>query len=57
MTYRQKALALLVDRRRFDRHGAEWRWRTKAAWKYLQMHLGKPASKWTDTPPNTTIGN
>lgn len=57
MNYRNEALALLIGRRGCPVGSVDWNWRTRAAWKYLQMHMRKPPIKWTETPPKTTIGN
>ncbi|MBM1817187.1 hypothetical protein JQW92_18235 [Sulfitobacter pseudonitzschiae] len=54
--YRDTALSLLKERRPFPLGSPDYAWRTAAAWKYLQMAMGKPANRWTDTPPRTTVG-
>ena len=54
MTYRERALEMLISRRGLS--AAEHDWRTRAAWQYLQQHMRKPTLFWTDTPPRTTIG-
>lgn len=53
--YRGKALALLIERRPFNRGSLDWQYRTDAAWKYLQMAMGKPSMAWTNTPPRVTV--
>ena len=52
---RQKALATLIERRGHAPGSADYQWRTRAAWKYLQMSMGRPAREWTDTPPPVTV--
>ena len=54
--YRGRALALLIERRPFNRGSLDWQYRTDAAWKYLQMAMGKPSMAWTNTPPRVTVG-
>jgi len=54
VTLRQKALDMLKSRRPFD-GPLDRDWRTRAAWKYLQMSMGKPSCEWTDTPPPVTV--
>ena len=54
MTYRERALEMLISRRGLSHD--ERAWRTRAAWKYLQQHMRKPTAFWTDTPPKVTIG-
>ena len=50
------ALPLLIERRPFNRGSLDWQYRTDAAWKYLQMAMGKPSMAWTNTPPRVTVG-
>jgi len=51
VTLRDKALAMLIARRPYARNSLEWAWRTRAAWTYLQMSMGKAPHDWTDKPP------
>ncbi|MBY6005405.1 hypothetical protein KUV62_15880 [Salipiger bermudensis] len=48
MTMRECFLDMMRQRRRFPRGSGEWDWRTKAARKYLWMHLGVPTTKWVE---------
>lgn len=46
-----KAHECLVERRAFSVGSPDWKYLTRAAWKLLQMAMGKHHSKWTDIPP------
>lgn len=50
MTARAEAQRLLIERHAFPAGSPDWNYRTTAAWKLDQMHLGIPACDWTDTP-------
>lgn len=54
MTMREKALDMLKSRRAFT-SPLDRDWRTRTAWTYLQMSMGKPSCEWTATPPPVTV--
>ncbi len=50
MSARSRAAELLAERRAYVLGSPDWLWRTRAAWKLLQIARGIPAIRWTDMP-------